>query len=167
MTVHAAQSEPSDVKSGESRKWRRRKKRRRTESGASACEAISDKGLEGKNRLKSIIVVPTVGKETVNKRTRMESDLSACKVISKMVIDESLNSNSLMPVVKMEGCAAEGEALAVPRALNRARKKLLVLDLNGLLCDVVHGYPNTCIAHDRVGRSAGENTDHVSPDFFF
>ena len=63
------------------------------------------------------------------------------------IVVESLDGNSSGGV----------ESSAIPGAIrSRARKKLLVLDLNGLLCDVVHGNPDTRNPHKRVGKSAGE-----------
>ena len=87
-----------------------------------------------------------------HKKRREESDASPCKVVLEKVLEgksivESLGSNSSGIV----------ESSGVPRAIrNRARKKLLVLDLNGILCDVVYGNPDSRKPHKRVGKSAGE-----------
>ncbi|XP_020258075.1 uncharacterized protein LOC109834463 isoform X2 [Asparagus officinalis] len=85
------------------------------------------------------------------KKRRTGSGAPACDAL----LEEPLRNSRLKSIVVKETVPVEGETLSPLRELKvRVSKKLLVLDLNGLLCDVVYGYPNTQKPHERVGKSA-------------
>lgn len=87
-----------------------------------------------------------------NRGKRKESSDSACEAI----FGKGLEKKSSIELLEDTEAVAR-DASAIPRAVKSlARKKLLILDLNGLLCDVVRGPLGTYKPHKRVGKSAGE-----------